>query len=105
MTTVIVLFNLKPGVSVADYERFARETDLPIVNKLPSVNHFEVLRSTGLLGGGNAPFQYIEILRLKSLEAIGNDVSSDTMKRVAAEFRKLADNPQFILTESVGAQQ
>jgi len=24
---------------------------------------------------------------------------------VAAEFRKLADNPQFILTESVGAQQ
>ncbi|MFM7625598.1 MAG: REDY-like protein HapK, partial [Gammaproteobacteria bacterium] len=67
MAKIIVLFNLKPGVSVADYERFARETDLPIVNKLPSVRHFEVLKSQGLLGGGTAPFQYIEIIDLNSL--------------------------------------
>ena len=32
MAKIIVLFNLKPGTSVADYEAFARERDLPIVN-------------------------------------------------------------------------
>ncbi|MBK6598128.1 MAG: EthD family reductase [Proteobacteria bacterium] len=101
MTTVIVLFNLKPGASVADYERFARETDLPIVNKLPSVERFEVLKTAGLLGGGDAPYQYVEVLRLKSLEALGQDVATEQMKNVAAEFRVFADNPQFILTETL----
>lgn len=101
MAKIVVLFNLKPGVVAADYERFARETDLPIVNRLPSVNRFEVLKSTGLLGGGNAPYQYIEILDIKSLEVLGQDVATDAMQKVAAEFRNLADNPQFILTEGL----
>lgn len=101
MAKIIVLFNLKPGVSVADYEKFARETDLPIVNKLPSVRHFEVLKSQGLLGGGTAPFQYIEIIDLNSLEQLGQDVSTETMQKVAATFRSMADSPQFIVTESL----
>lgn len=101
MAKIIVLFNLKPGVSVADYEKFARETDLPIVNKLPSVRHFEVLKSQGLLGGGTAPFQYIEIIDLNSLEQLGKDVSTATMQKVAATFQSMADSPQFIVTESL----
>ncbi len=101
VTTVIVLFNLKPGASVADYERFALETDLPIVNKLASVERFEVLKSAGLLGGGESPYQYIEVLRVKSLEGLGQDVATETMKKVAAEFRSFADNPQFILTAAL----
>ncbi len=101
MTTVVVLFNLKPGVSVADYEKFARETDLPIVNKLPSVKKFEVLKSSGLLTGGAAPYQYIEILQLNSLEQLGKDVATETMQKVAGAFRAMADNPQFILTETL----
>lgn len=99
MAKIIVLFNLKPGVSVADYERFARETDLPIVNKLPSVRSFEVLKSQGLLGGGAAPFQYIEIIDLNSLEQLGQDVSTETMQKVAATFQSMADAPQFIVTD------
>lgn len=98
VTTVIVLFNLKPGARVVDYERFARETDLPIVNKLPSVERFEVLKSAGLLGGGDAPYQYVEVLRVKNLEGLGRDVATETMKKVATEFRTFADNPQFIVT-------
>ena len=44
MSKVIVLFNLKEGVSVTAYEDWAQNTDLPMVNKLPSVDNFEVLR-------------------------------------------------------------
>ncbi len=99
MAKIVVLFNLKPGVVVADYEKFARETDLPIVNALPSINRFEVLKATGLLSGGLSPYQYIEILDIKGLEQLGKDVATEQMQKVAAEFRSLADNPQFILTE------
>jgi hypothetical protein len=32
---------------------------------------------------------------------LGKDVSTPTMKDVAAAFRKLADNPQFMVTEAI----
>ncbi len=101
MAKIIVLFNLKSGVSVADYEIFARTTDLPIVNALPSVDRFEILKSEGLLGGGASPFAYIEIIDVNSLEQLGNDVSTDTMKKVAATFQSMADNPLFIVTSKL----
>ncbi len=98
MSTIVVLFNLKPGVDRADYERWARATDLPIVNALPSVDRFEVLRSAGLLAGGDAPYQYVEFIRVKDMSAFRNDIASETIQRVAAEYRQFADNPVFILT-------
>ena len=101
MTTVVVFFNLKPGVTVADYERFARELDLPQVNRLPSVVSFEVLKCQGLMGGGASPYQYIEILRLRSLEQLGQDAQSPTMQKIVSTFQALADNPQFIVTQSL----
>lgn len=99
MTTVVVLFNLKPGADVAAYENFARTTDLPIVNKLESVKKFSVLKAGGLLGGGAAPYQYVELIELHSLERLRGDTSSETMKKVAAQFREFADAPLFIVTE------
>ena len=101
MTTLIVLFNLKPGVTAEEYETFARTTDLPIVRKLPSVTSFEVYKSSGLMGGGTAPYQYVELINLKSLEGLGKDVATPTMKEVAAAFQKLADSPKFMVTELI----
>ncbi|MBB5210175.1 REDY-like protein HapK [Microbulbifer hydrolyticus] len=101
-TTIVVLFNLKPGVSPSDYEEWARTTDLPTVRKLDAVDQFSVLRTTGLLGSdAPAPYQYVELLVVKDMQQLGADVSSETMQKVAAEFQQLADNPQFILTESI----
>jgi hypothetical protein len=101
VTTIVVLFNLKPGVDRAAYERWARETDLPIVNGLQSVDGFEVLRTAGLLAGGAAPYEYVEIIRVNDLPAFGRDVASATVQRVAAEYREFADAPLFIQTESL----
>ena len=102
MQTIVVLFNLKAGVSVEAYERWARTTDLPIVNALASVNRFEILKTTGLLGGGvAAPYASIELLRFESFDALVTDISSETVKRVAAEFQTFADNPQFITTSAL----
>ncbi|NDE00691.1 MAG: REDY-like protein HapK [Gammaproteobacteria bacterium] len=101
MTRLVVLFNLKPGVNVADYEKFAREVDLPIVNALPSVKKFEVLKSHGLFGGGDAPYQYIEIIDVHSLDALGKDVSTEQIQKIAATFREMAEQPLFIVTSDL----
>ncbi len=98
MTTVVVLFNLKPGVSIADYEKFARELDIPEVNRLPSVQSFEVLRCEGLMGGGAAPYQYVELLKLRDLAGLSKDVQSPTMQKIVSTFQQMADKPTFIVT-------
>ena len=98
MTTIVVLFNLKSGVSVADYERFALEMDIPEVNRLASVEQFEVFKAQGLMGGGASPYAYVEILRVRDPEQLGKDVQSATMQQVVSTFRSMADNPLFIVT-------
>ncbi len=98
-TTVVVLFNLKPGTDVAAYEHWARTTDLPIVRQLASVHSFEALRTEGLLGSeGRAPFQYVEVLKIKSLELLGREMTTETMQRVVKEFGTFADRPAFMLS-------
>ncbi len=99
---IIVLFNLKPGADVAAYEAWAKATDLPVVRALPSINDFQVYRSTGLLmGEGKPAYAYIEIIDVADMDGFGKDAGSDAVQRVAAEFGEFADNPQFILTEAL----
>jgi 5,10-methylenetetrahydrofolate reductase len=101
MSKVIVLFNLKPETKVEEYEKFARELDLPIVNGLPSVKKFEVLKATGTMAGTASPYQYIEIIDLHSLEQLGKDVQTEAVQKIAVQFRALAEAPIFILTENL----
>lgn len=100
-TTIIVLFNLKNAAQRADYERWAREVDLPTAGSLPSVKGFEVLKSTGLFGGGTPPYQYIEVVRVGDMGQFGKDVATEAMQKVAAQFQAFADKPLFILTEAL----
>jgi hypothetical protein len=101
MTPIIVLFNLKAGVSAEAYEAWARSTDLPIVRGLTSIGSFDVYKTKGLLGGGDAPYRYVEMIQVADMDVFGADVASDTMKRVSGEFRELADDPIFMLAESL----
>lgn len=102
MTRIIVLLNLKPGKSRADYENWARTTDLPTVNGLASIDKFEVFEATGLLSGGAAPYDYIEILDVADMDIFSTDVATETMKKVSGEFREWAD-PVFIKTRNLDA--
>lgn len=100
--TLIVLFSLKPGTDVAAYENWARSTDLPIVRKLPSVAGFDVFRTASLLGSDDRPpHDYIEVITVSDMSGFGTDVATDTMRKVAGEFRQFADNPVFILTDKI----
>ena len=102
MKRIVVLFNLKDAGSAADYEAWAKSTDLPVVNGLDSVDGFSVHRATGMLGSdASPPYQYIEIIDVNDMELFGEEVSTDSMQKVAGEFQAFADAPLFILTDAL----
>ena len=101
-TKIVALFNLKPGISVADYETWARTKDIPTVNGLKSVDSFAVFRSAGLLGSdAPPPYKYIEIIDVNDMATFGGEVSTETMQKIAGEFQAMADDLAFILTEQL----
>jgi hypothetical protein len=103
MPQIVVLFNLKQGVDAGAYEAWARATDLPIVRGLPSIGGFELYRATGLLGSDKElPYQYIELIQVDDMTQFGGDIASETMQRVAGEFRTYADDPVFLLCDRLG---
>ncbi|TRW16958.1 REDY-like protein HapK [Glacieibacterium frigidum] len=101
---VIVLFNLKPGKTAADYEDWARTRDIPGVRSMPSVDDFTVLRTTGLLGSDTpAPYGYVEIIEIADMQGFWTDIATEAAQAVAAEFREwAADEPVFMTTEELG---
>lgn len=89
---IFALFNLKPGVSPEAYLDFARTVDLPTVNALPSIDRFELFRTTGQLGSdATPPYAYIEVLDINDMDQFGRDVATPTMEKVAAQFQGMAD--------------
>ena len=91
MSKVIVLFNLKEGVSVTAYEDWAQNTDLPMVNKLPGVDNFEVLRTISLFGSMmQLP---INILRLSIFLTWKNSKSLWVMKLCSVSRRSFKGSP------------
>ncbi|MEE2002916.1 REDY-like protein HapK [Alkalimonas sp. MEB108] len=102
MTTLVVLFNLKSDADQQAYEQWAKTTDLPTAGALPSVDAFNLYKSQALLmSDERPPYQYIEVIKVNDMAQFGQDVTTETMQKVASEFQSFADNPLFILTEQI----
>ncbi len=101
---IIVLFSLKPDVTPADYENWARTRDIPGVRSLPSIDDFTVLRTTGLLGtDARAPYDYVEIIDVADMAGFWTDIATEASQAIAAEFRQwLGSEPVFMTTEELG---
>ena len=96
---LLVLFNLKPGVSAADYEHWAQTRDMPEVRSLPSVDDFRAYRVTGLLGSDTAaPYAYAEVIDVADMDGFFSDIAIPTMQAVSAEFQNWAEAPLFLMT-------
>lgn len=99
---IICLFNLKPGADAKGYEAWARETDIPGVNALKSVQKFSTHRAVGLFGSdAKPPYDYIEVIDIHTMDGFVADISTPEFQAVAAGFGEFADNPTFILTEDL----
>ena len=100
---IVVLFNLKAGVDIGEYEEWAKTRDIPAVNALGSVKSFTVHKATGMFGDDSAPvpYEYFEIIDIDTLDGFVADVSVEEFQAAAAPFQDYADNPQFVLTEDL----
>jgi hypothetical protein len=97
---VIVLFNLRDGVTAEAYESWAQSVDVPTVAGLESVDGFTIHRIGGLLGtDAPAPYEYVELIEVNDLETLGRDVSTATMASVAQQFQEFADAPIFMVAD------
>jgi hypothetical protein len=86
---------------VADYEAWARRTDIPTVNALGSVSSFRVFKTTGVLGSNApAPYAYVETIDVEDMDEFGKDVSTAAMQEIAAAFAGMAD-VIFMTTEDI----
>jgi len=99
---ILALFNLKPDVSVSDYENWAKSVDIPTVNGLGSIEKFEVFKTKGLLfSDDKPPYQYFETIDILDMDKFGAEASSEVMQKVAAEFQAMVDDLVFIQTEQL----
>ena len=97
MPAIIVLVNLKEGVSPEDYERWILEYYAPAVRGLPSVGDWRDYRAGGLLGSGAAPpYRYVVTLEVVDLEQLGRDMEGEQMQRLLAELHELAEVTQIM---------
>ena len=100
MPSLVVLFNLKDESAKTAYEEWAKNTDVPTVKGLVSIDDFRVYRLNGLMGSEEKPpYQYCEVIDVNDMDKFGEEVATETMKRVAGEFQEFADSPMFIMSE------
>ena len=102
MAALVVLFNLKDSASQEAYEKWAKTTDVPAASSMSCVDSFKVFKLGTIMGTDNiSPFQYCEVLEINDMTKLGEEVTSKTMQKVAAEFQEFADNPMFIISEQI----
>ena len=97
MATMIVLVNLKEGVSPEDYERWILDSYAPAVRSLPSVQDWRNYRVSGLLGSDAAPpYRYVVTLEVSDPGHLGEDVRGEEMQRLISELHELAEITQLM---------
>jgi hypothetical protein len=95
--TMIVLVNLKEGVSPEDYEHWILESYAPAVKGLPSVEDWRDYRVRGLLGSDAAPpYRYVVTLEVNDLEQLGRDMEGEEMQSLFSELHELAEITQIM---------
>jgi len=100
--TLLALFNLKDGVSEADYIAWAKRVDIPTVNGLRSIDNFQVYEVNNIFGSEDTPpYQYYELISVNNMDDFLEDVGTKTMQDVAAEFKSFTDDVFFLVSNEI----
>ncbi len=100
--TLIVFFNLKSTTNEAQYIEWAKQSDLPTVNKLSSVSSFEVFKGISMFGQDKpSPWDYFEVIHIDSVEAFLTDIQTEEMQKIVEQFQAFTEDAHFIVTENI----
>jgi hypothetical protein len=96
MPKEIILYNLAPHVTEAQYKEYVVKEKGPLLDSLSSVKKFELVKITGSMKG-KIPYQYIGILHIKDLEQFQKkDAPSKKFQDFQAKWSKMVQ-PDFQL--------
>jgi len=100
---LIIMYNLKAGVTPADFETWVKTSDQPAMRGLARVADFQTLRAEKLLmGDGKPSVQYIETFSIPDLDGfVAEDMPGATVQGVMGQFMGFADAPQFMVVSEV----
>ncbi|MFP4641243.1 MAG: hypothetical protein ACLFPU_03550 [Dehalococcoidia bacterium] len=92
MAKEIILYNLAPGVTDEEYKEYVTNEKGPLLESLPSVKKFEMVKIGGSMSG-EVPYKYVGILHVTSLdEFYKNDAPSQKFQDFLAKWKtKVSD--------------
>ena len=94
---MIVLVNLKEGVSPADYETWVLDSYAPAARSLPSISDWRNHRVDGMPGSGETPpYRYVVTLEVDDMEELGRDAENEETQRLLRELHGLAEVTQLV---------
>lgn len=101
MSALILIYQLKDGVSPADFETWVQTIDHPAMRGLARVRSFDTYRVTGRLIGEGAPgVHYVELFDVPDLAGFASeDMASETVQAVMGQFMGFAEAPDFYIAE------
>jgi hypothetical protein len=100
---IIIMYNLKSGVSQERFEDWVRTMDQPNMRGLARVSRFRTFKTENLLmGEGKPSVQYVEIFDITDLDGfVREDMASDTVQMVLGAFMDMVENPELIVGSEV----
>ncbi len=100
---IIILYNLKDGISRDDFLGWVRTTDYPTMRGLARVESFRTLQSKQLLmGEGKPSVQYVEIFDIPDMDGfLSEDMPGATVMGVMEQFMGFAEAPEFIIAQEI----
>ena len=103
MAFLLLRYNLKAGVTEAQFEEWVKTTDQPAMRGLARVKSFETYKVSGLLMGEGAPAQsYFEIFEIDDLAGFtSEDMPGDVVQSVMGQFMQYVDNPEFAIADKL----
>ena len=87
MQTVLMVYNLKKGISLESYKRYSLEVDQPLVNSLDSVKEFNVY----FVLGPEKTWEVFETILITGWEEFDKETQTSQMLAADKEWREWID--------------
>jgi len=101
MAKQIILYNLSENVTDEQYQDFVKKEKGPLLDSLPSVKKFELVRIKGAQTG-EVPYNYVGILHVNSLDEF-NEKGATTQKfqDLMVKLQTMLKDPHILYGEEV----
>ena len=101
MAKRIILYNLAEHVTDEEFKDYVTNEKGPLIESLPSVKKYELVRVTGA-AMGEFPYKYIGIVHVTSVDEFNQkDAQTQKYQDFLAKFRQMVSDLQILSGEEI----